>query len=232
MTRRSPPWSTGPMSLTTCHVSVSLDGFLAGPDQSLDNPIGVDGMRLHGWHLNADESGYAADVAARDDLLRQRGAVVMGRNMFGPIRGEWSEDWRGWWGDEPPYHAPVFVLTHHPRESIEMQGGTTFHFVTDGFDAAYARAREAAGDGGDRHRRWRVDDSSGAGSRRPRRADPRRLAGPARCGRTALRRRHRPRADADRGDVVTVRHAPPLPRAAPSPSVIELRAHRWKLEKG
>ena len=85
------------MSLTTCHVSVSLDGFLAGPDQSLDNPIGVDGMRLHGWHLNADESGYAADVAARDDLLRQRGAVVMGRNMFGPIRGEWSEDWRGWW---------------------------------------------------------------------------------------------------------------------------------------
>ena len=134
------------MSLTTCHVSVSLDGFLAGPDQSLDNPLGVGGMRLHGWHLNADESGYAADVAARDDLLRQRGAVVMGRNMFGPIRGEWSEDWRGWWGDEPPYHAPVFVLTHHPRESIEMQGGTTFHFVTDGFDAAYAQARETAGD--------------------------------------------------------------------------------------
>ena len=80
--------------------------------------------------------------------MRPRGAYVMGRNMFGPIRGEWEEDWRGWWGPEPPYHAPVFVLTHHAREPIEMEGGTTFHFVTDGFDAAYAQARETAGDDG------------------------------------------------------------------------------------
>src|ERR671933_2868832 len=104
---------------TTCHMSISLDGFVAGPDQT-----------AAGW------------------LMRPRGAYVMGRNMFGPIRGEWDEDWRGWWGPEPPYHAPVFVLTHHAREPIEMEGGTTFHFVTDGFDAAYAQARETAGDAG------------------------------------------------------------------------------------
>jgi dihydrofolate reductase len=134
------------MTLTTCHVSISLDGFIAGPDQSVDDPIGVGGMRLHEWHWNADEPGHEADVAARDDLLRTRGALVMGRNMFGPIRGEWSEDWRGWWGDEPPYRAPVFVLTHHPRDPVEMAGGTTFHFVTDGFERAHELAREAAGD--------------------------------------------------------------------------------------
>jgi dihydrofolate reductase len=103
-------------------------------------------MALHEWHLRADEPGYEAGKAIRDELLRPMGAYVMGRNMFGPIRGEWSEDWRGWWGDDPPYHAPVFVLTHYPRESIEMQGGTTFHFVTDGFDAALARAKDVAGD--------------------------------------------------------------------------------------
>ena len=87
-----------------------------------------------------------ADAALAADLLRPRGAFVMGRNMFGPIRGEWDEDWRGWWGDEPPYHAPVFVLTHYPHDPIEMAGGTTFHFVTDGFDSAYAQARAVAGD--------------------------------------------------------------------------------------
>src|SRR5262245_28079481 len=134
------------MTLTTCHVSVSLDGFIAGPDQTVDNPIGVGGLRLHDWHFNADEPGHDADAAARDDLLRQRGAYVMGRNMFGPIRGEWSDDWRGWWGDEPPYHAPVFVLTHYARDPIEMAGGTTFHFVTEGFERAYELAQEAAGD--------------------------------------------------------------------------------------
>jgi len=80
--------------------------------------------------------------------MRLRGAYVMGRNMFGPIRGDWDEDWRGWWGDEPPYHAPVFVLTHHARDPVEMAGGTTFHFVTGGFDAAFARAQEIAGDDG------------------------------------------------------------------------------------
>jgi dihydrofolate reductase len=131
------------MNKTTCHVSISLDGFMAGPDQDRDNPLGVGGLRLHKWHLGEPDNDVDAGLVA--ELLRPRGAFVMGRNMFGPIRGEWDEDWRGWWGDEPPYHAPVFVLTHHPHDPIEMQGGTTFHFVTDGFEAAYARAREVAG---------------------------------------------------------------------------------------
>ena len=136
------------MSLIACHVSISLDGFLAGPDQSRDNPIGVGGLKLHQWHFQADETGHQADMAARDDLLRTIGAVVMGRNMYGPIRGEWDDDWRGWWGENPPYHAPVFVLTHYPHEPIEMDGGTTFHFVTTGFDAALEQAKAAA-EGGD-----------------------------------------------------------------------------------
>ncbi len=128
---------------TTCHMSISLDGYVAGPDQSLDNPLGLRGRELHTWHL--DEPLGDGDARARDMLLRPRGAYVMGRNMFGPVRGEWEDDWRGWWGDEPPYHAPVFVLTHFEHEPIEMEGGTTFHFVTEGFDAAYTRALEAAG---------------------------------------------------------------------------------------
>jgi dihydrofolate reductase len=127
-------------------MSVSLDGFVAGPDQSREDPIGVDGMQIHGWHLQADEPGHEADRAARDELARPSGACVMGRNMFGPIRGDWDEDdWRGWWGEDPPYHAPVFVLTHHPRPSIEMEGGTTFHFVTEGFPSALDQAKAAAG---------------------------------------------------------------------------------------
>jgi dihydrofolate reductase len=134
------------MSLTTCHMSISLDGFVAGPDQSADEPLGVGGMALHQWHLRADEIGTEADIAMTERLLAPRGAYVMGRNMFGPIRGEWDGDWRGWWGDDPPYHAPVFVLTHYPREPIEMEGGTTFHFVTTGFEDALEQAR-AAGDG-------------------------------------------------------------------------------------
>ena len=128
---------------TTTHMSISLDGFVAGPGQSREDPIGEGGMRLHEWHF---DPVHEADAPARDDLLAQRGAYVMGRNMYGPIRGEWDEDWRGWWGDDPPYHAPVFVLTHHAHEPIEMQGGTTFHFVTDGFAAAFEQARAAAGD--------------------------------------------------------------------------------------
>jgi len=131
------------MTRITCHASISLDGFVAGPGQDRDNPLGVGGMSLHQWHLK--EPIHEADAAARDDLLKPRGAYVMGRNMFGPIRGGWDEDWRGWWGDEPPYHAPVFVLTHHPRAPIEMEGGTTFYFVTDGFDAALEQARAIAG---------------------------------------------------------------------------------------
>src|SRR5437868_8839611 len=127
---------------TTCHMSISLDGFVAGPDQSLDNPLGVRGRELHDWHL--DEPLHEADVRARDYLMRPRGAYVMGRNMFGPVRGPWDGEWRGWWGDEPPYHAPVFVLTHHPHEPIEMNGGATFPFVTEGVDVAFERARAAA----------------------------------------------------------------------------------------
>jgi len=135
------------MTFTTAHMSVSLDGFVAGPDQSYDRPLGRDGMRLHAWHLG--DQPDEVDRRWTERLLRPRGAYVMGRNMFGPVRGpweSWAEEWRGWWGDEPPYHAPVFVLTHHKHEPIEMAGGTTFHFVTDGFDAALALAREA-GDG-------------------------------------------------------------------------------------
>ena len=133
------------MSRVTCHMSISLDGFVAGPDQSADNPIGVGGMELHQWHLRADELESEADIALRDELMRPRGAYVMGRNMFGPVRGEWTGDWRGWWGEEPSYHAPVFVLTHYAREPIEMKGGTTFHFVTTGFEDALEQAQAAAG---------------------------------------------------------------------------------------
>ena len=132
---------------TTCHMSVSLDGFCAGPEQSEDDPLGKRGKELHTWHLG-DPRAIEADATASAWLGRPRGAYVMGRNMFGPVRGEWEGDWRGWWGPEPPYHAPVFVLTHFDHEPIEMEGGTTFHFVTEGFDAAYTQALEVAEGGG------------------------------------------------------------------------------------
>ena len=132
------------MPLITAHLSISLDGFVAGPEQSEQNPIGVGGLGLHRWHL--DEHKSDADQRMTDRLLRPRGAFLMGRNMFGPVRGDWgASDWRGWWGDEPPYHAPVFVLTHYPREPIPMAGGTTFYFVDD-FDSAVKQAVAAAGD--------------------------------------------------------------------------------------
>jgi dihydrofolate reductase len=134
--------------------SISLDGYAAGPDQDRENPLGVGGTRLHLW-VFATEAGrrmLGRDGGARgiDDAFISRaneriGATIMGRNMFGPIRGPWADDpWSGWWGDDPPYHHPVFVLTHHPHESITMQGGTTFHFVVDGIEAALARAFDAA----------------------------------------------------------------------------------------
>jgi dihydrofolate reductase len=135
--------------------AISLDGYAAGPDQSLDNPLGVGGTRLHEWAfatrsgrrthgMDGGEEGLDDEFVARGDA--GIGATVMGRNMFGPIRGSWgSEPWSGWWGDDPPFHHPVFVLTHHPRPSITMQGGTTFHFVGDGIEAARERALEAAG---------------------------------------------------------------------------------------
>ena len=129
---------------TTCHMSISLDGFVAGPDQSRENPLGKRGIELHRWHLG-DERANDADETATRWLMRPRGAYVMGRNMFGPIRGAWDEDWRGWWGPEPPYHAPVFVLTHHRHDPIDMEGGTTFYFV-DGFETALAEAAKHADD--------------------------------------------------------------------------------------
>jgi dihydrofolate reductase len=132
------------MPNVTAHLSISLDGYVAGPHQSRENPIGLGGMALHRWHL--DEPMHDVDRAMGERLAGSQGAYVMGRNMFGPIRGDWGDsDWKGWWGDEPPYHAPVFVLTHHPRDPIEMAGGTTFHFV-DSFDEAMERAIEAAGE--------------------------------------------------------------------------------------
>jgi dihydrofolate reductase len=132
------------MSFVTSHMSISLDGFVAGRDQSEDNPLGVDGIKLHRWHLN--DPKHQVDEAFTQRLLGPRGAYIMGRNMFGPVRGEWGDsDWRGWWGPEPPYHAPVFVLTHHPHDPIEMEGGTIFHFANS-FDAASAEAAKTAGD--------------------------------------------------------------------------------------
>jgi len=130
------------MTKVTSDMAMSVDGFTAGPNQSLDKPFGegVDD-RLHRWMFEAAE-----DNAAEIEAITAAGAYVMGRNMFGPGRGEWDLDWKGWWGDDPPYHAPVFVLTHHPREPLTMEGGTTFTFVTDGIESALAQAREAAGD--------------------------------------------------------------------------------------
>lgn len=126
----------------TSHMSISLDGFVAGPDQSEQNPLGVGGHQVHRWHMG---EALPEDQPWVDRLMGPRGAYIMGRNMFGPVRGEWDRDWQGWWGDEPPYHAPVFVLTHHAHDPIEKDGGTTFFFV-DGFDAALEQARGVAGD--------------------------------------------------------------------------------------
>ena len=134
--------------------SISIDGYGAGPDQSLQNPLGIGGLALHEWafptqtfqrmHGQGEGStGIDEDFAARS--FANVGAWILGRNMFGPVRGAWpDEEWKGWWGDEPPYHVPVFVLTHHPRAPIVMKGGTTFHFVTGGIHEALDRAREAA----------------------------------------------------------------------------------------
>ena len=146
------------MSKLRCDISISLDGFAAGPNQSEASPIGEGGERLHDWVVELavwreahGKPGGEVNESTRivEEARENVGAAVMGRNMFGPPGGgPWDERWTGWWGDDPPYHYPVFVLTHHPRDPIEMQGGTTFHFVTGGFDAAYAQAREAAGDDG------------------------------------------------------------------------------------
>lgn len=134
--------------------SVSIDGYGAGPDQGLENPLGAGGEALHDWifptrHWRQMLGQEGGDEGLDNDFLvagnRDIGATIMGRNMFGPIRGPWGDDeWTGWWGDNPPYHHPVFVLTHYPHPPIQMEGGTTFNFVTDGIEAALEQARAAA----------------------------------------------------------------------------------------
>ena len=135
--------------------SVSLDGYGAGPEQSLQNPLGKGGRQLHSWFFGTKTFkamfGDGGGSEGVDERYAHRsmdgfGAFILGRNMFGPVRGEWPDDsWKGWWGENPPYHAPTFILTHHPRDPIVMQGGTTFYFVTDGIHAALERAHDAAG---------------------------------------------------------------------------------------
>jgi dihydrofolate reductase len=143
------------MSTLKVTITMSLDGFVAGPNQSERDPLGVGGMELHQWLIplkafrerHGEEGGEVnASTPIAEQILGSVGATIMGRNMFGGGPGAWAGDsWRGYWGDDPPYHHPVFVLTHHPREPLEMQGGTTFHFVTDGIESALDQARAAAG---------------------------------------------------------------------------------------
>jgi dihydrofolate reductase len=145
------------MSTVRFQIAVSLDGYAAGPDQSEDNPLGVGGMDLHRWVLELEawrkqQGQEGGEVNASSLVVEEAqsnvGATVMGRNMFGGGPGPWNEDqpWNGWWGNDPPYHTPVFVLTHHPRASLEMEGGTTFTFVTDGIGSALEQAKQAAGE--------------------------------------------------------------------------------------
>jgi dihydrofolate reductase len=145
------------MSKLKLTMTMSLDGFVAGPDQSERDPLGVGGEQLHEWLVSlkafrethgGEEGGEVnASTPIAEEILGNTGATIMGRNMFGGGPGPWRDDsWRGFWGDDPPYHHPVFVVTRHPRESLEMEGGTTFHFVTDGIESAFERARGAAGE--------------------------------------------------------------------------------------
>lgn len=127
------------MAKVVCDVTVSLDGFVAGPGQSREQPLGAGGEQLHRWQFEGAEANWPERTAITD-----AGAFIMGRNMFSPLRGPWVGDWNGWWGANPPYHAPVFVLTHYPREPLELEGGTVFHFVTEGIHAALEAAQQAA----------------------------------------------------------------------------------------
>jgi len=143
------------MKVKVAAFAVTLDGFSAGPDQSLENPLGVNGPEMMGWffpttffrkmHGDGENGETGVDNRMAERSFENVGSWILGRNMFGPVRGPWPDDsWKGWWGDEPPYHVPTFVLTHHARKPLEMKGGTTFHFVTGGIHEALARAREAA----------------------------------------------------------------------------------------
>jgi dihydrofolate reductase len=144
----------GAMSKLKLTITMSLDGYVAGPDQSLEQPLGAGGEELHDWLVplkafresHGQEGGEVnASTPFAEGILAGAGATIMGRNMFGGGPGPWDESWKGWWGDDPPYHNPVFVLTHHPREAVEMDGGTTYHFVTDGIESALEQAQAAAG---------------------------------------------------------------------------------------
>jgi dihydrofolate reductase len=143
------------MSKLKLNITMSIDGFVAGPNQSPENPLGTGGEALHNWLVTLKafrerHGGEGGEINAStrfaEDILAGAGATIMGRNMFGGGPGPWDESWRGWWGDDPPYHHPVYVVTSHPREPLEMQGGTTFHFVTDGIESALEQARAAAGE--------------------------------------------------------------------------------------
>ena len=143
------------MSKTRITITMSLDGYVAGPNQSVKEPLGVGGEALHDWavklaafnELQGKEGGEVnANSAIFQEMFENVGAVIMGRNMFGGGPGPWTPDWKGWWGENPPYHMPVFVLTHHARDPLPMQGGTTFHFVTDGIQSALNQAKRAAAD--------------------------------------------------------------------------------------
>ena len=151
------------MSSVTCQISISLDGYVAGPNQSLENPIGEGGMRLHEWLFETarwreqqglEPGARTADSEVVEEVFQNVGAYIMGRKMFGGGDGQWNMKWTGWWGDEPPYHTPVFVLTHQAREPLAMRGGTTFNFVTEGIRRSIsvepdrARAAQSAGVGG------------------------------------------------------------------------------------
>jgi len=143
------------MSKLKLNITMSIDGFVAGPHQSPEHPLGVGGEELHDWIVplkawresHGMEGGEENASTPFADIIGGAGATIMGRNMFGGGPGPWADDsWKGWWGDDPPFHHPVFVLTHHPREPVEMEGGTTFHFVTDGIESALDQARAIAGD--------------------------------------------------------------------------------------
>jgi dihydrofolate reductase len=179
-------------------ISMSLDGFVAGPRQSVDNPLGIGGMRLHEWVVplaawrsmhGLGDGEVNESTAVMEESVANIGATVMGRNMFGGHPGPWNprNPWNGWWGSNPPFHHPVFVLTHHPREPLELEGGTTFTFVTDGIEAALEQARRAAGG---------KDVSLAGGARTARQY----LVAEA-CGRDG----DQPRADAARGRGAAVR---------------------------